>query len=83
MALYIRLENVPQDKQSNEFGPFEYAQLTYQELHVDGGIALAFLDLEGQGCWRILDVDLANLHRYGVRREDTEMKWTDVNIFTK
>ena len=54
---YIRMENIPDALMSEDFGPFEYAQLTYSELRVSpDGESFAFYR---NGYWYLVNDETA------------------------
>lgn len=71
MPTFIRLENYPDDRQSKEYGPFEYAQLTYDVLRVDDGETFA---------------EYTANHRSQPRYwylPDSDEPWSDIIIYAK
>lgn len=45
--LFVRYECGSEDRMSREYGPYEYVQLTYNDLTTLEGELLASLDLDG------------------------------------
>ena len=69
----IRFERGQQDKQSREFGPFDFVQLTYEGLRIapDGDWLANYTD----GFWRLTDEKLT------MSQEELDQEWSDVIIY--
>ena len=67
--LMVQFRNVPGNYESQKFGPYEWVQLTYTDLHV--GEWAPFAVFGADGYWRIVARDLD--HR----------RYTDVVIFPR
>jgi hypothetical protein len=75
-SVFVRFEHVPESRQSEELGPFNFAQITYDALRVenpDGTMddGLADFDIH-TGKWFT--------SCFGPAQYD---EWTDIVIFTK
>ena len=75
MSVLIKFERGQQDKESQEFGPFEFAQLTYEGLRVgpDGDWIANYVD----GFWRLTDESVKT-----ISPEELIQEWSDVVIYT-
>lgn len=89
MAVGIRFKNVPNNRESKAYGPFEYAELTYADFRVDNGIILAVSHVlqgreGGDPIWRVNawamgedgwpeGIQLGN---------ELQGDWTDITIFS-
>lgn len=73
-GIKVRFERGQQDKQSQEFGPFEFVQLTYEGLRIapDGEWLANYTD----GFWRLTDESVKS-----ISADDLQQEWSDVIIY--
>jgi hypothetical protein len=74
MGTMIRFERGQYDKWSQEFGPFEFVQLTYEGLRIapDGD----WLANYTEGFWRLTNEAVKT-----ITAEELQQEWSDVIIY--
>lgn len=74
--ILVQFERGQEDKWSQEFGPFEFVQLTYEGLRIspNGDWLANYID----GFWKLTDVTIKT-----VTLDELTQDWSDVIIYTK
>ena len=85
MAVKIRLSCGMEDRESKEYGPFDYAELTYDTLRVNDGCIIAYFGAKA-GKW-VLNYAFdrckpATLVHVKIDSDDEKQWWSDIVIFS-
>ena len=66
-SIYVQFVSLAEEKESEEFGPYKFVQVTYETIRDPEGEEIAFLDCDG----------------YWVEHGEPGQQWSDISIFTK
>jgi hypothetical protein len=73
MPVYIKFLSYPQERESEEYGPFDSVQLAYESLRANfGDNTYDFAHINSRGWWKI-----------GKAFYYPNVKWSDVLIYSK